>query len=46
VDPKGAEAWSSLPGTRIAVLKGAGHSPIVERPGQMARIIAEFARVR
>jgi pimeloyl-ACP methyl ester carboxylesterase len=46
VDAKGAEAWRSVPGARIAVLPGAGHSPIVERPGQMARIIAEFARVR
>ena len=46
VDPKGARAWSSVPGVRIAVLPGAGHTPIVERPGQMARIIAEFARVR
>lgn len=46
VDPKGAEAWRSVPGARIAVLPGAGHTPFVDRPGQMARIIAEFARVR
>jgi pimeloyl-ACP methyl ester carboxylesterase len=43
VDPKGAQAWD-LPHNRVAVLPGAGHSPMVERPGQMARIIAEFAR--
>jgi pimeloyl-ACP methyl ester carboxylesterase len=45
VDPKGARAWD-VPHTRVAVLPGAGHSPFVERPGQMARIIAEFARRR
>jgi pimeloyl-ACP methyl ester carboxylesterase len=46
VDPKGAHAWDGLPKLRIAVLPGAGHSPNVDRPGQMARIIAEFARRR
>ena len=45
VDPKGAEAWD-VPGARIAVLPGRGHSPMVERPERMARLIAEFARVR
>ena len=45
VDPKGAEEWD-VPGARVAVLPGRGHSPMVERPGQMARIIAEFARRR
>lgn len=45
VDPKAAGEWD-VPGVRFAVLKGAGHTPIVERPAQMARIIAEFARRR
>ena len=45
VDSKAAKEWSSVPGARIAVLPGAGHTPFVERPGQLARIIAEFARV-
>lgn len=44
VDPDGARAWNGLAKLRIAVLPGAGHSPNVERPGQMARIIAEFTR--
>lgn len=46
VDSKGARAWSGIERLRVAVLPGAGHSPIVERPGQMAQIIAEFARRR
>ena len=46
VDSDGARAWDGLADLRVAVLPGAGHSPIVERPGQMARIIAEFARRR
>ena len=43
MDPKGAEEWD-LPDARIAVLLGRGHSPMVEEPGRMARIIADFAR--
>jgi pimeloyl-ACP methyl ester carboxylesterase len=46
VDSRGAREWRSVPGARIAVLPGLGHTPFVDRPGQMARIIAEFARVR
>lgn len=45
VDSKAAREWD-VPGVRSVVLPGAGHSPMVERPGQMARIIAEFARRR
>ena len=45
VDPDGAEAWD-VPGVRIAVLPGRGHSPMVEEPERVARLIAEFARVR
>ena len=45
VDPKAANEWD-LPRLRVAVLKGAGHTPFVERPGRMARVIAEFARRR
>ena len=43
VDPRAAREWD-VPGVRVTVLRGAGHSPIVERPAAMARIIAEFAR--
>jgi pimeloyl-ACP methyl ester carboxylesterase len=45
VDPKGAEEWD-VPGARTAVLPGRGHSPMVEEPERMARLIAEFARRR
>jgi pimeloyl-ACP methyl ester carboxylesterase len=45
VDPKGAMEWD-VPGARIAVLPGHGHSPMVEDPERMARLIAEFARRR
>jgi pimeloyl-ACP methyl ester carboxylesterase len=45
VDSKAATEWD-VPGVRSAVLRGAGHAPMVERPGQVARIIAEFARRR
>ena len=46
VDSKAAKEWRSVPGARIAVLPGRGHTPFVERPGQLAGIIAEFVRVR
>lgn len=46
MDPKGADAWQSVPNARIATLPGAGHTPFVERPSQMAAVIAEFVRVR
>ena len=45
VDSKGALEWD-VPGVRIAVLPGHGHSPQVEDPEKMARLIADFARVR
>jgi pimeloyl-ACP methyl ester carboxylesterase len=45
VDAKGVEEWD-LPNLRRVTLKGAGHTPFVERPGQLAGIIAEFARRR
>jgi len=31
-----------VPGARIVVLDGVGHSPHVERPGATARLVAEF----
>lgn len=45
VDPKAAGEWD-VPGARIAVLPGRGHSPMVEAPERMARLIAAFARLR
>jgi pimeloyl-ACP methyl ester carboxylesterase len=46
VDADGAHAWDGIESLRAVVLPGAGHSPMVERPGQTARLIAEFARRR
>ncbi len=45
VDPKAAVEWD-VPNVRIAVLAGHGHTPMVEDPEPMARLIAEFARRR
>jgi pimeloyl-ACP methyl ester carboxylesterase len=45
VDPKGVEEWD-VPGARRVTLPGRGHSPMVEQPERMARLIAEFARRR
>ena len=46
VDPDAAKAWDGISELRVAVLPGRGHTPFVERPAQMAGIIAEFARRR
>ncbi len=35
-------AYESVPGARIAEIRGAGHSPNVERPEQTAALIEEF----
>jgi pimeloyl-ACP methyl ester carboxylesterase len=37
------EAYQSLPGARVAEVDGAGHSPNVEKPGETAALIEEFA---
>jgi pimeloyl-ACP methyl ester carboxylesterase len=38
-----ADAYRSVPGTEIRMIRGAGHSPNVEKPHQTARTILEFA---
>jgi pimeloyl-ACP methyl ester carboxylesterase len=38
-----ANAYRSVPGAEIAMVKGAGHSPNVEQPAETARLILEFA---
>jgi pimeloyl-ACP methyl ester carboxylesterase len=43
-DPEtAANAYRSVPGAEIAMVKGAGHSPNVEKPAQTAALIREFA---
>jgi pimeloyl-ACP methyl ester carboxylesterase len=42
VDPKSAQGYRRVPGARIVVLDGVGHSPHVERPAATARLIENF----
>jgi pimeloyl-ACP methyl ester carboxylesterase len=44
VDPKGAQAYSQVPGAEIHMIAGAGHSPQVEKPQETAGLILNFAR--
>lgn len=44
VDPAAAEeGWSDVPGIRIEVMEGVGHTPQVEAPEETAALIEEFA---
>jgi pimeloyl-ACP methyl ester carboxylesterase len=36
-------AFADVPGAETELIEGAGHSPNVERPGQTARLVLEFA---
>ncbi|MGH2980380.1 MAG: alpha/beta fold hydrolase [Solirubrobacterales bacterium] len=42
VDPESAQGYRRVPGARIVVLDGVGHSPHVERPAATARLIENF----
>jgi pimeloyl-ACP methyl ester carboxylesterase len=43
-DPaEAADAYADVPGARIELIQGAGHSPNVEKPGRTARLILDFA---
>ena len=43
-DPETSQvAYGSLPGARVAEVRGAGHSPNVERPQETAALIERFA---
>lgn len=46
VDPESAQGYRRVPGARIVVLDGVGHSPHVERPGATARLVADFLAQR
>ncbi len=43
-DPReAARAYESVQGARIEMIRGAGHSPNVEKPDETARLIGDFA---
>jgi pimeloyl-ACP methyl ester carboxylesterase len=41
---RSVRAFRRIPGVRVAVIRGSGHSPIVERPASTARLILHFVR--
>jgi pimeloyl-ACP methyl ester carboxylesterase len=42
-DPDAAPEFRIVPGARVVVLQGAGHSPMWEQPAEVSRLIAAFA---
>jgi pimeloyl-ACP methyl ester carboxylesterase len=43
-DPSAAaHAYSDVPGARITIIPGAGHTPIIEKPAQTSRLLLDFA---
>jgi pimeloyl-ACP methyl ester carboxylesterase len=44
VDPDSAQGYNRVQGANIVVLPDAGHSPMVEKPGQTALLMSRFAR--
>jgi pimeloyl-ACP methyl ester carboxylesterase len=43
-DPEAAaQAYADVPGARISMIPDAGHSPNVEKPGETARLVLDFA---
>ena len=46
VDPDAVSAWRRVPGARVEVIRGAGHTPIVEREDQSTRLIEDFLASR
>ena len=41
-----AQAYGDVPGARITILPGAGHSPNVEKPAETSRLVLDFAARR
>lgn len=47
VDPLTTEAFAQVPGARIALLPGGvGHSPQIERPAEVVRLLRDFVPAR
>jgi pimeloyl-ACP methyl ester carboxylesterase len=44
VDPDSAQDYEKVPRARVTLMPDVGHSPMVEKPDQTARLIAAFAR--
>jgi pimeloyl-ACP methyl ester carboxylesterase len=42
VDPAAAEDFAKLRRTRVEIVEGAGHSPMVEKPPEVARLMTDF----
>ena len=44
VDPeKAADAYRTVPGAQVEIIRGAGHAPQIEKPEQVAELLHEFA---
>jgi pimeloyl-ACP methyl ester carboxylesterase len=41
-EPKSAQKYRVVPGARIVILDGVGHSPHVEKPAETARLVLNF----
>jgi pimeloyl-ACP methyl ester carboxylesterase len=46
VDPRAVEGWASTTDARIELLRGVGHTPMVEAPRRTAELIEDFAAAR
>ena len=46
VDPASARRYQQLRQARVALIDGAGHSPMVEKPVELSRLILQFDRTR
>jgi pimeloyl-ACP methyl ester carboxylesterase len=44
VDPKSADDYRDIPGAKVVVLPGTGHTPQMERPAVSAKLIRELDR--